>query len=239
MHFEEVGDVSLPLASQPASVSASAGPAGSISVVLADDHPAVLDSLEELFSSQPDIHVVASCRTGEEAMAVLRRHPASVLVLDLRMPGAHGLEVLRAIRNADLPTRVVVFTAALDDDEIVAALRLGARGIVLKEMPPALLLQSVRTVYAGGRWLERQFSLRAIDRLLRRETGMRRIAGVLSSIEMETLRAVARGARNQRIADHLHVSEDTLKVHLHHIYKKLGVDSRPALIRYAQDNALI
>ena len=212
---------------------------GPIRVVLVDDHRAVLDSLEELFSSEPDIAIVASCRTGQEALTALHVHPDSVLVLDLRMPGWHGLDVLRAIRKAELPTRVVVFTAALDDDEMVDAFRLGARALVLKEMSPGLLLESIRTVHAGGRWLERQFSLRAVDRLLRRETGMRRIAGVLSPLEIETLRAVAKGARNERIADRLHLSEEALNVHLHAIYGKLGVGSRRALIRYAHDNALI
>lgn len=224
---------------EQAGVAASSGPPTRIPVVLADDHPAIIDGLQELFSSQPDILVVAVCRTGEQALAALRLYPASVLVLDLRMPGTHGLEVLRGIRDANLPTRVVVFTAALDDDEMVAALRLGARGLVLKEMSPSLLLQSIRTVYAGGRWLERQFSLRAVDRLLRRETGMRRVVEVLSPVEIDTVRAVARGARNERIADQLHVSEDALRVHLHHIYEKLGVRSRPALVRFAHDHALI
>jgi DNA-binding NarL/FixJ family response regulator len=211
-----------------------------IRVVLADDHSMVLDGLEELLSLEPDMAVVASCRTGEEALAALRMHQASVLVLDLRMPGMDGLDVLRAIENAKLPTRVVVFTAALDDDEMVDALRLGARGFVLKEMSPRLLLQCIRTVHAGGQWLERQLSFRAIERLLRRELGMRRIAGVLGPLEMGIVRAVASGVRgNKEIADRFHVSEDMLKIHLHHIYEKLGVDSRLALMRYAKDNALI
>ena len=210
-----------------------------IRVVLADDHPGVLDSLQQLFSSESDIVVVASCRTGDEVLAALRSHPASVLVLDLRMPGRHGLEVLRAIRDAELPTRVVVFTAVLDDDEMLDAFRLGARGLVLKEMSPALLLQSIRAVHAGGRWLDPQFSRRAVDRLLRRETGMRRVAGVLSSLEIAALRAAARGARDDGIAHQLHVSEADVRTHLRHVYAKLGVGSRPALIRYAQDNALI
>ena len=211
-----------------------------IRVVVADDHPGVLESLEQLFSSESDIVVVASCRTGDETLAALRSHPACVLVLDLRMPGRHGLEVLRAIRDAELPTRVVVFTAALDDDEMLDAFRLGARGLVLKEMPPALLLQSIRAVHAGGRWLDPQFSRRAVDRLLRRETGMRRVAGVLSPIEVATLRAAVRATPDDAgIADQLRLSEADVRTHLHHVYAKLGIGSRPALIRYAQDNALI
>lgn len=207
--------------------------------MLADDHPLVLVSLEEFFSSEPDIAVVGSCRTGDEALAALQVHTASVLVLDLRMPGMHGLEVLRAIRNARLPTRVVVFTGALSDNEMVDALRLGARGFVLKEMSPSLLLHCIRTVHAGGQWLERQFSLRAFARLLRCEIGMRQIAEVLGPIEIGIVRAVASGGRNKEIADQLHVSEDRFKIHLHDIYEKLGVGSRSALMRYAQDNALI
>jgi DNA-binding NarL/FixJ family response regulator len=212
-----------------------------IRVVLADDHPAILNSLEELFASEPDMLVVASCRTSEEVLDVLRIHPASVLVLvlDLRLRGTHGLEVLRAIRTANWPARVVIFTTAVGDDEIVDALRLGARALVLKETLPRRLLESIRTVHAGGRWLERQFSLRALDRLLRRETGLRRAAAVLNPLELNIVRAVARGARNEQIADQLGVNEATLKFHLHDIYEKLGVGRRPALVRYAVDNALI
>lgn len=210
-----------------------------IRVVLADDHPLVLASLEEFFSSEPDIAVVASCRTGDDALAALQAHTASVLVLDLRMPGMHGLEVLRAIRNAGLSTRVVIFTAMLDDDEMVDALWLGARGFVLKEMSPSFLLHCIRTVHAGGQWMERQFSLRAFARLLRCEIGMRQIAEVLGPMERGIVRAVARGVHNREIADRLHVSEDALRLHLHDIYDKLGVGSRAALMRYAQDNALI
>jgi DNA-binding NarL/FixJ family response regulator len=238
---EELGERSLPMASKPAIQTVATDAREPIRVVLADDHPAILNSLEELFSAEPDILVVASCRTGEEALDALRTHPASVLVLvlDLRMPGTHGLDVLRAIRSANLPVRVVIFTAAVGDDEIVDALRLGARGLVLKETLPRLLLESIRTVHAGGRWLERQFSLRALDRLLRRETGIRRAAAVLNPIEISIVRAVAGGARNEQIADQLGVNEATLKFHLHDIYEKLGVGRRPALVRYALDNALI
>jgi DNA-binding NarL/FixJ family response regulator len=151
----------------------------------------------------------------------------------------HGLDVLRAIQDLHLPTRTVVFTAALDDDEIVHVLRLGARGLLLKEMSPHALLECVRSVYAGGLWLERQWTKRAVERLLRRETGMRRIVPLLSPLQIEALRAVAKGARNDRIAQKLRVSEETLRTHLRHIYEKLGVRSRSALIKFAEANALV
>ena len=241
MRSEELGDPSLPMASTPAIQTVATDALEPIRVVLADDHPAILNSLEEFFSAEPDILVAASCRTGEEALDALRTHPASVLVLvlDLRMPGTHGLDVLRAIGSANLPVRVVVFTATLDDDEMIDAVRLGARGLVLKGMSPDLLLQSIRAVHAGRRWWERQFCLRAIDRLLRRETCLRRITGLLSPLAVAILRTAARGASNERIADQFHVNEDALRVHLRTIYEKLGIGSRPALIRYARDNALI
>lgn len=230
---------SLAVASEPAIVPVPINEPATIRIVLVDDHPLVLDGLADLFSSEPDVAVVASCRKGEEALTAVRAHPDSVLLLDLRMPGMHGLAVLRAIRASMLPTRVVIFTAAIEDDEIVDALLLGARGLMLKEMSPRLLLQCIRTVHAGGRWLERQLSLRAVERLLRRETGMRRIAEMLSAPEMDIVRAMARGVRNKEIADQLHIGEDTLKTHLRDIYERLGLDGRSALVRYAQDNALI
>src|SRR2546425_3074980 len=104
-----------------------------IKIVLADDHPLVLDGLEQLFSAEQDIKVVARCMDGEAALAAVRKHRPDVVVLDLRMPVKDGLEVLRQIRLEKLPTRVVVLTAALDEDDVVEAIRLGAPGVVRSE----------------------------------------------------------------------------------------------------------
>lgn len=124
----------------------------SIRIVLADDHPLVLDGLEDLFSSVPDLTVLARCRTGEEALEALRKHPADVLVLDLRMPGIGGLGVLRALAHEREAPAVALYTVGLDRAELVEARRLGVRGLVLKEMPPGALVDCVRALYAGDQW---------------------------------------------------------------------------------------
>ena len=210
-----------------------------ISVVLADDHPLVLDALENVFRLQEDIVVRARCGDGVEALRAVREHRPDVLVLDIRMPGMDGLALIRELKKEKLPTRVVLLTAALDEEEVLAAIRLGVKGVVLKEMAPRLLVQCVRTVHAGGDWLEKQSVRLALDKLLRREAGAREVARILTPREIEIVHMVAGGLRNKEIAAKLHVNEGTVKLHLHHIYKKLRVDSRVALTLYAQDRGLV
>ena len=210
-----------------------------ISVVLADDHPLVLDALENVFRLQEDIVVRARCGDGVEALRAVREHRPDVLVLDIRMPGMDGLALIRELKKEKLPTRVVLLTAALDEEEVLAAIRLGVKGVVLKEMAPRLLVQCVRTVHAGGDWLEKQSVRLALDKLLRREAGAQEVARVLTSREIEVIRMVARGHRNKEIAVGLHVSEGTIKTHLHNVYEKLKVDGRVPLTLYAQGRGLV
>ena len=121
-----------------------------IRLVLADDHPLVLDGLESLFRLEEDIQAVARCRDGEETLGAVREHRPDILILDIRMPKLDGLDLIRAMRRERLPTRVVILTAALDEEEVLEAIRLGVKGVVLKEMAPRLLVQCVRKVHAGG-----------------------------------------------------------------------------------------
>jgi len=210
-----------------------------ISVVLADDHPLVLDALENVFRSQQDIVVRARCSDGAEALHMVREQQPDVLILDMRMPGMDGLAVIRSLKKEKLPTRVVLLTAALDEEEVMEAIRLGVKGVVLKEMAPRLLVQCVRTVHAGGDWLEMRSIRLALDKLLRREAGAREVARLLTSREIEVIRMVARGHRNKEIAVGLHVSEGTIKTHLHNVYEKLKVDGRVPLTLYAQGRGLV
>ena len=127
----------------------------SVTLVLADDQPIILYGLEQLFAREQDFHVLASCATGEETLEAVRGHRPAVLVLGLRLPAKDGLTVLRELRAEGLPTRVVVFSSALKDELVVEAIHLGARGVVLKEMAPRLLVQCIRKVHAGSEWFER------------------------------------------------------------------------------------
>jgi DNA-binding NarL/FixJ family response regulator len=210
-----------------------------IHLVLADDHPLILDGLENLFHLEKDFKVVARCLDGMETMQAVRKHRPDVLILDIRMPGKDGLEIAREMRKEKLPTRIVLLTAELDEDELLESLRLGVQGIVLKEMAPQLLVQCIRKVHAGEQWIEPRSARQALEKMLRREAGARDIATVLTPREIDLVRMVARGLRNKEIAGKLSISEGTVKVHLHNIYEKLKVEGRLALLRYAQEKGLV
>jgi DNA-binding NarL/FixJ family response regulator len=211
----------------------------SIRLVIADDHPLILNGLESLFLLEPDVEVLARCRDGEETLQAVRRHQPDLLILDLRMPKKDGLAVLQELRQERLPTRVVVLTAELEEHEALRLLRLGVNGIVLKEMAPHLLVQCIRKVHAGEPWVERRSVSCVLDKLLQREAGARALAGVLTPRELEVMGLVVSGLRNETIAKELHISEGTVKVHVHNIYDKLQLDGRLALLRYAQDKRLV
>lgn len=206
-----------------------------IRVAFIDDHPIVLDGLEQLFRLQPDMTVVAKCRNADDGLRLVRAEQLDVLVLDLLMPGATGLDLLRAL--AETPVRVVLLTAVADDEQLLEAIRLGARGVVLKDMAPELLLDAVREVHSGAQWFDRGLGGRALPKLLSRVTrGGDALS--LSARERDITRLVARGLRNRSIADRLSISEGTVKVHLHKIYEKLDVNSRVELANYARDHGL-
>ena len=209
-----------------------------VTLVLADDHPIVLEGLQQLLSLEQDFAVLAKCRNGEAALAAVRRHRPDILVLDLQMPGTNGLAVLRALQPECLPTRVVILTASLGADDVLEAVRLGARGVVLKDMAPHLLVLCIRKVAAGGEWLERGSIKKAVDQLLRREAAVQAAASLLTTRELEIVRLVAKGRRNKEIARELAITEGTVKLHLHNIYEKTGADCRIALTLWAQAKGL-
>jgi DNA-binding NarL/FixJ family response regulator len=208
-----------------------------IRLVLADDHPIVLGGLRQLVDRQKDMKVVATAASADEAVAAVRAHTPDVLVLDLRMPGRSGLDALKALAAKPPATRVVLLTAAIRDEEVVEAVQLGARGIVLKESPPDSLLECVRRVHAGEQWLDHDTMARAFDRVVHPAGTAGPTA--LTPREIEIVRMVAEGLRNRAIAERLAITEGTVKVHLHNIYEKLGVDGRLELVLCAQEQRLV
>jgi DNA-binding NarL/FixJ family response regulator len=210
-----------------------------IRLVLADDHPLILHGLELFLRPEPDFEVLARCQDGFETLRVVRQLRPDILILDIHMPGKDGLAILRELNQAEIPTRVVLLTAVIDEDHLLEAMRLGVSGVVLKEMTVPLLIQCIRKVYAGDQWLERRSIARAMGKMLRREAGAREVAKVLTPREIEIVRLVASGLRNKEIADRLAISEGTVKIHLHRSYEKLEIDSPIALLRYTQAKGLV
>jgi len=207
--------------------------------VLADDHPIVLQGLQQLFGRHDDFKLVASCPDGPTAIMAVLEHAPDVLVVDLRMPGQSGLQVLRTLNAQKSPCRTILLTAIVQDDEVMEAVKLGVRGIVLKESSPDVLLECVRRVYQGEQWIERETVTRALHNVLRRSGAGRDAAEALTPREIEIVRMVAQGLRNRAIAERLSISEGTVKVHLHNVYEKLGVDGRLELVLSAQHKGLI
>ena len=209
-----------------------------IRVVLADDHPIVLHGLQRLFERHVDIQVVASCADGTAAIEAVRAEHPDVLVLDLRMPGQSGLDVLRTMAAEQMACKSVILTAAVRDSDVTEAVKLGATGLVLKESPPETLVDCVRSVYRGEPYFEQE-TAGAFTAVLDRESATAGGSELLTPRELEIVRMVAQGLRNRVIAERLSISEGTVKVHLHNIYEKLKVDGRLELVLRAQEKGIV
>jgi DNA-binding NarL/FixJ family response regulator len=202
-------------------------------VALADDHPLVLRGLAQLIATRPQFEIVATATDGNAAIDDIRRHAPDVAVLDVNMPKLSGLDVLRAAVAERLATRIVFLTASLTDERMLQAVNLGIYGIVLKDSAPETLLDCLDQVVAGGRW----FAADLVQSALTRETARRRSSRgpieALTAREAEVMRLVTSGLSNKQVARQLALSEGTVKIHLHNVYRKLNLGSRNALTAYA------
>ena len=212
---------------------------GTIRVVIADDHPLVLDGLYGLLQGHPEFSVLERCSSGAQAVAAARRHHPDIMILDLQMPDMDGLSVARSLHDLAPAPRIVLLTAQIHEDQLIESLQLGVRGVVLKEMATKLLVQCLHRVHAGGQWLEKDSASRAMTKLVRREAKARELATLLTPREMEVTRLVARGCTNKEVAGQLFIAEGTVKIHLHNIYEKINVGRRAELVRFAQEYGLV
>ncbi len=210
-----------------------------IKLVAADPHPLSLLGLAQLLNSEPEFELVASCKTAEETMQEVWRSKPDLLVVDVNLPDRNGLEMVNELKNSSLEIKVVILTTAMDEDQTIDALRFGVKGVVLKDMPSHLLVQCLQKVAAGGLWMEKESIGHAFEKMLHREAGMRRLATILTARETEVMRYVAGGLSNQQIAEKLIVREGTVKIHVHNIYRKLGISNRVDLTLYAQKRGLV
>jgi two-component system, NarL family, nitrate/nitrite response regulator NarL len=211
-----------------------------VRILVADDHAIFRDGLRKLLEGSDDVQIIGEASNGNECVKMLAKLKPDILLLDLRMPEKDGLGVLEEINFDSMPTRVIVLTAAEDDRDVVRAMRLGARGVVLKQSASDLLLKSIRKVHDGEIWLDNRMTAEVIDAFKKSaEAGQRREKPLLSDREKEIVQLVAQGFRNREIGEKLFISEQTVKNHLHNIFDKLGVSDRLELALYAIHHRLI
>jgi DNA-binding NarL/FixJ family response regulator len=188
-----------------------------IRVLNIDDHPLLREGIGAIINSQPDMSLVASASNGKEGMEIFRALRPDVTLLDLQLPDLSGIEIIIGIRAEFPDARIIILTTFQRDVEIQRALKAGARGYLLKTMPPQQMLDTIRQVHSGKKSIPREVAADIAEHLS---------DDTLSEREVEVLRHVAAGNRNREIGERLFIAEETVKVHLKHIMSKLGANDR-------------
>lgn len=214
-----------------------------IRVLVVDDQALVRGGFAMVLNHQPDIEVVAEAGTGIEAIAAAGTHRPDVILMDVRMPEMDGLEATeRIIEAADWEVRVVILTTFDPDEYVYRALRAGASGFVLKDIPPEELPVAVRTVADGGALLAPSITKRLIGRFTDRLAVDTSVAGRLDRLtdrEREVLAALARGSSNAEISEELFIGEATVKTHVSSVLTKLGLRDRAQAVVFAYESGLV
>jgi DNA-binding NarL/FixJ family response regulator len=217
-----------------------------IRVLVADDHPVVRQGLSAIVDAEDDIVVVGEARDGVEAVGMTHQLRPHVVLMDLKMPHMDGVEAIERIR-AEVPgTYILILTTYADDEFILAGIRAGARGYLLKDAPPDELVRAIRIVARGESLLEPSVAARVLDKLSALMTDGELDdksdspqAPTLTAREKEILALLANGARNKDIADALFISERTVKVHVTSLMQKLDASTRTEAVARAIQRGLI
>ncbi|HEU5457369.1 MAG TPA: response regulator transcription factor [Terracidiphilus sp.] len=205
-------------------------PNAPIRILIVDDHPVVLAGLVSMLGTQSDIEVVGTAQSGEDAINILTHTPADLVLLDLRMPGMGGIDTLQAFRRAKVNARTIVLTSFETDENIYGAVQAGAQGYLLKDTPQASMVQAIRAVHAGRRYLPPNIAARLAERIMRTS---------LTSRELEVLNMLARGLTNKEIGTVLQISSNTVRNHVNSIIEKLEVSDRTEAATTAIHRGLI
>lgn len=189
----------------------------SIRVLIADDHPIVREGLKAVINDQPDMKVIAEVSNGKEALRIALQNRPDVMLIDLRMPKLDGLETIIAIHKEWAEARIIILTTYDSDEDIYRALQAGAYAYLLKGVPRAVLLDTIRAVHAGNKRIPTEIAVKLAERIS---------ASELTKREMEVLELIVAGQSNKEIGKSLSITEGTVKAHVNNILGKLGVNDR-------------
>jgi DNA-binding NarL/FixJ family response regulator len=203
------------------------------SVVIADRHPVVLQGLTNVLRAETGFEVVASCIDGTNCIEAIRSLVPDIAILDISLPGLTGLEILGIVNSECLSTRLVFFTASVEDRELVISAAAGAYGVILKDVAVEILVQSLQQVADGQRLLPLPPSDQAVSREQRNIAITENVLTVLTGRERQIMRLVSEGLSNKEIGRRLNIVDGTIKVHLHNIFQKLEISNRTVLAALA------
>jgi len=201
-----------------------------IRIALVDDHPILRQGIAALISDQPDLLLVGQASNGLEAIEQFRLHRPDVMLMDLQMPGMNGIDAMSAIRGEFPDARFVVLTTYTGDVQIVRALKAGARAYLLKSLLHRELLETIRSVHAGNKRIPPEIAAELADHAADDQ---------LTAREIEVLRLIAAGNANKIVADHLSITEETVKAHVKSILSKLDANDRTHAVTIALKRGII
>lgn len=196
------------------------------SIMLVDDHPLLRKGLTQLIAMEDDMTVVAEASNGPDAILLAAEHDPDLIVLDLNMQGMDGIETLKRLRDTGVTSRIIMLTVSDADDDVVAAITNGADGYLLKDMEPELLLEQIHRAVTGKMVLSEAITEILATALRQPTQSSTSQLSNLTNREHEILSLIAKGMSNKVIARELDISDGTVKVHVKHLLKKLGLRSR-------------